>query len=76
MISDQEIIAYCKLKGIRAGGYYSAAVPTQAQSSSFFGGIENFLVELLEFFLFLAMLSYVVGYEEWLPWEEEEPDDE
>lgn len=51
------------------GGYYGVASTGQ---SSFFSNVENFLVELVEFFLFLAMLSYVVGYEEWLPWEDDE----
>jgi len=51
------------------GGYYGSVQPNQY--SSFFGNVESFLVELVEFFLFLAMLSYIVGYEEWLPWEKD-----
>jgi len=51
------------------GGYYGGR---QTGQSSFFSNVESFLIELVEFFLFLAMLSYVVGYEEWLPWEKKD----
>ncbi|MFC1479188.1 hypothetical protein ACFL6F_01195 [Planctomycetota bacterium] len=52
------------------GGYYGS--PSTGGTSSFFSNVESFLIELVEFFLFLALLSYVVGYEEWLPWEDPE----
>ena len=58
---------------IYGGGYYGTTANSN-QYSSFFGGVEDFIYELLEFFLFLAMISYIIGYEEWLPWEEKDPD--
>ena len=47
-----------------AGGYYSSA------PSSPFQGTEDFLAELVEFYLFLVMLGYVIGYTDWIPWEQ------
>ncbi len=69
---EMRLYAQCRMK-LHGGGYYSSPQPNQY--SSMFGNVENFLVELVEFILFLAMLSYLVGYEEWLPWEEEDKED-
>ncbi len=49
-----------------AGGYYYG----DQSSSSMFSDAEDFLSELVEFYLFLVMLSYVVGYTDWIPWEQ------
>ena len=69
LLGEAEIAKYVSPSSVEAGGYYGT---TNNQYSSFFGNAEAFLTELVEFFLFLALLSYVVGYEEWLPWEESE----
>lgn len=55
--SDTEISVY-------GGGYHG-------DQSSFFSGGEDFMIELVEFYLFLVMLGYVVGYTEWIPWEKD-----
>ncbi len=70
LIPDFELQNNAEIK-IQGGGYYTSSSSSN-QYSSFFGNAEAFLTELVEFFLFLALLSYVVGYEEWLPWEKED----
>ncbi|MFH1709130.1 MAG: hypothetical protein ABIF71_14595 [Planctomycetota bacterium] len=67
ILGDKEIAAYAGNPAvIQGGGAYSSG---SNQYSGMFGNMENFVVELVEFFLFLALVSYAIGYEEWLPWE-------